>query len=241
MQAIPSVIIALFAGSWSDLHGRKALIVSSIFGYLISNAVFMINAHFFYELKAEYLLFEVSEPLFFYFIFKTVSFSVSSRLHWRIHRFVFRFNSGSESSDMMLIYNFIVFFMACNAYLADVTDPSDRTRRVAFMTGLLYPGFNLGKALSLPIKENLGFMGNFGFGMLVTVITALYVIICVPDSIPIREKRLKKQAAEIDRPTDIDFALEGHDSTQAENAANSSKREKLKRLFSLKNVKDGVR
>ena len=131
--------------------------------------------------------------------------------------------------------------MACNAYMADVTDPSDRTRRVAFMTGLLYPGFNLGKALSLPIKENLGFMYNFGFGMLVTVLTALYVIFFVPDSIHIREKRLKKQAAEIDHSPEVDFTIEGHDSTEAEHAANSSVKEKLKRLFSLKNVKDGVR
>ena len=61
LQAIPSVLFTLFAGSWSDVHGRKPLIVSSTLGYVISNLIFMINAHFFYELKAEYLLLEVRQ------------------------------------------------------------------------------------------------------------------------------------------------------------------------------------
>ena len=59
LQTIPSVTFALFAGSWSDIHGRKALIVASSLGYIISNGIFLLNAYFFYELKAEFLLLEV--------------------------------------------------------------------------------------------------------------------------------------------------------------------------------------
>ena len=131
--------------------------------------------------------------------------------------------------------------MACNAYLADVTDPKDRTKRVAFMTGLLYPGFNIGRALSLPIKEHLGFLHNFAFGMLAQMITVLYVIVVVPDSIRIREKRLKKQRVELKKNGEIDLAIEDYDSKQAELAIKSSFMDKAKSLFSLKNIKEAVK
>ena len=58
MQALPAVVYALLAGSWSDSHGRKSLIIFSSLGYIINNLVFIVSAHWWYELKAEYLLFE---------------------------------------------------------------------------------------------------------------------------------------------------------------------------------------
>ena len=78
LQAIPSVLFVLFAGSWSDIHGRKPLIVSSAFSYVISNGILMLNAYFFYELKAEYLLLEVTNRTYIFVIDLWRFFSVSA-------------------------------------------------------------------------------------------------------------------------------------------------------------------
>ncbi len=60
LQSVPAVLYALFAGPWSDVHGRKVLIVSSTFGNILNSGVYLLNILFFMELPAEFLLFEVN-------------------------------------------------------------------------------------------------------------------------------------------------------------------------------------
>ena len=62
------------------------------------------------------------------------------------------------------------------------------------MDGVFPIGFYVGNALAGPIKHKFGYLYNFGLGMLMTLLGFFYVAFFLPDSIPIRDQRLKKEA-----------------------------------------------
>ena len=129
--------------------------------------------------------------------------------------------------------------MACNAYLADITDPNHLTKRAAFMAGGCVIGFNIGKGLSGVINEELGFMYNFAFGMLSSVLTAVYAIVFLKNSVHIREMRLHQKTGvavvQKEGKTNLDSQKDGKQLNEA------TTQEKVRQLFSFKNIKDGLK
>ncbi len=140
--------------------------------------------------------------------------------------------------------------MAAHAYIADATDVRTRTSRMAFLTGLWPVGSNIGKALSGVIKERLGFMYNFGFGMIMSVVAILYVVFFMKESTVIRDERIrreKKEAAEAaaaalgEKLMPPDEHAIKKDEDEDVDPSKASFKEKVIAFFDLRNLQNGFR
>ena len=64
------------------------------------------------------------------------------------------------------------------------------------MDGVFPIGFYVGNAIAGPISKYLGFLYNFGLGMLFAILGVAYVVFFVQDSRIIRDQRLKRDSEE---------------------------------------------
>ncbi|TRY72153.1 hypothetical protein TCAL_00254 [Tigriopus californicus] len=120
----------------------------------------------------------------------------------------------------------ILFYLTVYAYIADITDPSTRTKRMAFLSGLWPIGSNIGKALGGLIKNQLGFMYNFAIGMLVALVAMLYIVLFVKETVKpntLEEYKTSNDPKQVNRPKERSQSLGA----------------RISFLFSLENVKNG--
>ena len=63
VKGVPPIVFTLFLGAWSDSFGRKALLTLPLTGFIFYNGWFLINALFFDQMSADWLMLEVFEWL----------------------------------------------------------------------------------------------------------------------------------------------------------------------------------
>lgn len=86
-------------------------------------------------------------------------------------------------------------------------------------------------------------MYNFGFGMGVAILTGVYALVFLKDSAKIREERLEKERACSEKNTDdVDIQDKKDTKNTGEQLIRANNNlEKLRQLFSLKQIQDGVK
>ena len=144
LQAAPGLLFTLVAGPLTDTWGRRPLLLCSLLGHLLLSLILLVNAVWFLELRAEYLLFECLQDL----------------------------TGGS-----------VCFYLALYSYMADITSPGARSRRLSWLDSFTAIGSCIGLPLGTYIRNNYGFIAVFSAGGAIILVAMAYVILMVKESV----------------------------------------------------------
>lgn len=83
---------------------------------------------------------------------------------------------------------FSVTFSVVFAYVADITDHSDRTAAYGMVTATFFASFIVSPALGAYIAETYGDVSVVLLSTAIALLDVLFIIVCVPESLPTRPK-----------------------------------------------------
>ena len=75
------------------------------------------------------------------------------------------------------------FYLASYSYMADVTSPETRTKRLALLDSFMSFGYMMGLPLGTFIKNQYGFVTLFSTASMIILTTILYVIFVLKETV----------------------------------------------------------
>ncbi|XP_025194110.1 hippocampus abundant transcript 1 protein-like [Melanaphis sacchari] len=147
IQELISVVFIIFAGPWSDLHGRRRrpLMFMPVIGQIICDAFNMLSAVFWDGVSP--------------------------------------FVTGITQSLIVSLTGMqYCFFIGMYAYLADITDMSNRTMRIGFASAVLPLAATLGGLAGGYLNVKLGFVAVFALNVALNVIALCLGLLFIYDT-----------------------------------------------------------
>ncbi len=169
INTIPSIFFVLFLGPWSDVHGRKPLMIAPLLGNILSTCILALIYFVGSSLTAEYLLFTEIPASFL---------GGSTTLYMAFLRY---FNSLMTVTQNNSICS-TDYYSTQLSYMADITSESTRTSRISFLVGTYALSTPIGSFTSRYILQYGGHTAIWCSTLSCYVFGLLWIIFYIQDS-----------------------------------------------------------
>ena len=113
---------------------------------------------------------------------------------------------------------YVSYYIAEYSFITDITEPSQRTFRLAFIDGMDYVSTSIGTKISAPLFISVGYFGVFGVSASVCVLALLYLMVFVKESLHSRTSD-QSSSTPLTSTSTPQYGSQGSDQTSQDESA----------------------